>query len=287
MNPLAAILPRYGLAGAEPRLLSRSENEIWAAGDLVFRIARAGYHSRAELLSELAWLAALQGTPGLLTLRPVPAQDGALLIETGGRLVAAFTRIEGSHPEPGPALSPHFRQIGRIAARLHRHAEGWTRPHGFTRKSWTIESMIGPNAIWGDWRSTTGLTAQDRDLIGRASAEIARRIGAWDGAFGLIHGDLRLGNLLLTPTGEIAVLDFDDCGFGWQMFDFAASVSFIETAAPLGDLASAWLDGYAEIAPLRASDAAMLPTMVMMRRIQLTAWLTSRAGSDTWAEYGG
>ena len=43
----------------------------------------------------------------------------------------------------------------------------------------------------------------------------------------MIHGDLRLANLLV--DGETTkVIDFDDCGFGWLMYDCATTVSFFE-----------------------------------------------------------
>jgi Ser/Thr protein kinase RdoA (MazF antagonist) len=83
------------------------------------------------------------------------------------------------------------------------------------------------------------------------------------------------------------VIDFDDCGFSWWMYDFAAAVSFIEADPRLPELADRWCAGYARAAPLVAADRAMLPTLVMLRRLLLTAWLGTRADSDTAREFGG
>ena len=48
--------------------------------------------------------------------------------------------------------------------------------------------------------------------------------------FGLIHADMRLGNLLV--DGErVTLLDFDDCGFGWFLYDLAASLSLLRDLA--------------------------------------------------------
>ena len=42
-----------------------------------------------------------------------------------------------------------------------------------------------------------------------------------------MHADIRLANLLV--DGEhVRVIDFDDCGWSWFMYDFATTVSFIE-----------------------------------------------------------
>lgn len=285
MSAPVDLLPLYG-AGGPLRLLNRSENEIWAAGDLVLRLHRPGYHSRAEIASELAWLKALQGVAGLRAVRPVATRDGALIVERGGRRSVGFARIDGQHPAPGEDLARWMPEIGRIAALLHDHAQQWTVPEGFTRKHWDAAACIGPEAIWGDWRKAAGLDEDGRAVLARAEADINARLSDYPGSFGLIHGDLRLGNLLVGPEG-LHILDFDDCGMGWQMFDFAASLSFIETDPRLARYAALWVGGYRSARAISEADIAILPVMVMMRRIQLTAWLTSRAGNDTWTEFGG
>ncbi|MEM8759566.1 MAG: phosphotransferase, partial [Pseudomonadota bacterium] len=104
--------------------------------------------------------------------------------------------------------------------------------------------------------------------------------------FGLIHADLRLANLLIDETGHIGVIDFDDCGFGWFMYDFAAAVSFYEHEPFIPDVQAAWIEGYREVADLPAEDEAMLGTFVMLRRLLLTAWLASHAETPTAQELG-
>ena len=63
---IRSALPRYGLAPDTPlALLNRAENETWRAGPLILRLHRQGYHTSAEIASELRWLTALQDVPGL------------------------------------------------------------------------------------------------------------------------------------------------------------------------------------------------------------------------------
>ena len=45
--------------------------------------------------------------------------------------------------------------------------------------------------------------------------------------FGLVHADLRLANLLVEDE-KVNVIDFDDCGYSWFMYDFGTAVSFID-----------------------------------------------------------
>jgi Ser/Thr protein kinase RdoA (MazF antagonist) len=86
--------------------------------------------------------------------------------------------------------------------------------------------------------------------------------------------------------GHTAVVDFDDCGPGWFMFDFGAAVSFVEDDPRLPEWKEAWLTGYGAIAPLDADDESILPTMVMLRRLQLTAWMGAHAQASQVARLG-
>ncbi len=46
------------------------------------------------------------------------------------------------------------------------------------------------------------------------------------------------------------------------------------------ELIDAWLQGYRGLRALDERDLAMIPTFIIMRRLQLTAWLASRPDSD-------
>ncbi|MCS6762501.1 MAG: phosphotransferase [Candidatus Devosia symbiotica] len=55
--------------------------------------------------------------------------------------------------------------------------------------------------------------------------------------YGLIHADMRLGNLLV-DSDQVSLIDFDDCGFCFT-YDFAAAVSFHETNSAIPALKAA------------------------------------------------
>jgi Ser/Thr protein kinase RdoA (MazF antagonist) len=157
------------------------------------------------------------------------------------------------------------------------------------RKRWDVETILGPRPHWGDWRQAPGLDAAGMAIIGRATDRLMQKLGAYGTGpevFGLIHADLRLANLMTDDQGLWAI-DFDDCGFGWWVYDLAAALSFIETDPRLADLIARWCEGYARVAVLRPEDRAMIPALILLRRVLLTAWLASRADSDTAQDLGG
>jgi len=71
------------------------------------------------------------------------------------------------------------------------------------------------------------------------------------------------------------VIDFDDCGFSWFMYDFSTTVSFMEDHPRVPELRDAWVRGYRSVAELGAAVEAELQTFVMLRRLLLVAWIGS------------
>ncbi|MCC8937920.1 phosphotransferase [Bradyrhizobium sp. Arg68] len=296
---LAANLPRWGLSSQSTlAFLSHSENTTFLAQDpvarqkLVLRVQRPGYHSPDEIASELAWIDAVIADDVVVTPRPVADREGHLLcpipLSGATRHVVAFEFLSGKEPDASDDLATWFGKLGATSARLHAHSRRWTMPSTFQRKVWDFDAMLGRRPLWGDWRAGLGLRDDGRGLLQRVADELERRVEAYgrsEQRFGLIHADLRLANLLVEGD-RLGIIDFDDCGFSWFFYDFAAAVSFIEHEPVMDLLQEAWLAGYRTVAPVSRDDEAMLPAFVMLRRMLLTAWLASHSDTETARRLG-
>jgi Ser/Thr protein kinase RdoA (MazF antagonist) len=221
------------------------------------------------------------------TPEPIQKRGGGLIAsfktEHEERDVVAFSFMSGAEPSPDSSLVDGFSKLGAISARLHAHTRSWRRPATFARKTWSFESTLGSAPLWGDWRDAMGLTDEGKETLEKACRIIEKKLaqyGQGGDRFGLVHADLRLANLLIDGD-RLGVIDFDDCGFSWFMYDFAAAISFIEEDPLIPDLQAAWIDGYRENGRLSASDEAMFATFITLRRILLTAWLASHAETPT------
>jgi Ser/Thr protein kinase RdoA (MazF antagonist) len=291
---LAGALPRWGIsARARLAFLSHSENttflahDLWSGQRLVLRVHRIGYHSPAEIHSELSWIAALIADAVIVTPPPLLDRNGQLscplLLDGSVRQVVAFEHLSGHEPDQSASLTTWFRELGVLSARLHAHSRSWKRPAAFRRKTWDFDAMLGTRPLWGDWRAGPGLRNPDKQLLQRVADALARRLRSYgqdSQRFGLIHADLRLANLLV-EADRLGIIDFDDCGFSWFFYDFAAAVSFMEHQPIVADLQNAWLEGYRTVAPVSKEDEAMLPIFVMLRRMLLTAWIASHSDTET------
>ncbi|MFT5741388.1 MAG: Ser/Thr protein kinase RdoA (MazF antagonist), partial [Gammaproteobacteria bacterium] len=279
-------------------LLCLSENATFRADDpgrpnpLIIRAHRPGYHSRREIISELEWIKQLRSDGIVSTAQPVTTSSGEPLVtlDDAGeqRHLAAFEFLPGIEPNESGDLSEGFHELGETTARLHQHAQQWRRPDTFTRKTWNFDTTIGDNPHWGDWRAALGLDNRGRRILQRCCELLREQLheyGQGLAHFGLIHADLRLANLLV--DGEnLSVIDFDDCGFGWYLYDFAAAISFFETSAQIPALQQAWVAGYRQVAALDDAEVKKMPMFIMLRRLLLTAWVASHAETATAQELG-
>jgi Ser/Thr protein kinase RdoA (MazF antagonist) len=288
-----AALPAYQRDRDTPlRLLSLSENATYLVCDdapIVLRVHRPGYHSLAAIRSELAWMSALRRetvvqTPELV--RSAGGDDVVTATVEGRELhVDAVSLIPGCTAEEAPE-AVGFATLGELTAVMHEHVQRWSTPPDFTRFRWDLDAILGPGARWGDWRDASALSDTDREPITRAVHHITEKLaefGMGADRFGLVHADLRLANLMVdpdTPSAGITVIDFDDCGWTWHLADLGAVVAWIEDTPEAERIVREWLRGYLRVRPLPTEHLSLIPTFVMLRRIQLTAWIASHADAD-------
>ncbi|HEV7345615.1 MAG TPA: phosphotransferase [Devosia sp.] len=282
-------LPRWPeVAGGTASLINHSENQTFrieapGQGAFTLRVHRSGYQSEASIRSELAWLAALRRDTTLNIPEPVPGADGQLLqcVDTpaGPRNAVLFRFIAGREPRADDDLGDLFVTLGQYAATMHNHVAAWRQPDGFQRPRWQAATILDVDAPWGDWRMAPGVNDRNRPVLDRLDAALWQRLAAYGTGpdrYGLIHADMRLGNILVDGN-QVALIDFDDCGFCWFAYDFAAAISFHETRPDVPVLREAWLRGYQTVRQLDAADIAAFDSMIMLRRMALLAWIGSHA----------
>ncbi len=276
-------------------LLNVSENATYAVDDpatgerTVLRVHRHGYHDGPAIESELAWLDALREDTGVRTPRVLPTRAGRRLLampeegQPDPRHVVRFEFLPGVEPEEaGESLPDSFELLGGITARMHDHALTWQRPPGFTRFAWDYDGAFGNVARWGRWQDGMAVGPAELEVLGRLDDVLKARLarfGSGPHRYGLVHADLRLANLL-EDGDQRYVIDFDDCGFGWFLYDFGTAVSFFEDDPRVPELTDAWVRGYRAVRDLPAEDEAEIPTFVLMRRLLLVAWIGSHSGTD-------
>lgn len=257
----------------------------------ILRVNRSGYHTAAELESEMAWMRAIRRDTDLEIPDVIAGKNGGDVQsfpygDHKADTCCMFGFLTGETPRDlrGAELEQLFRRLGGIAATLHRQVLAWDPPPGLTRFRWDFGALIGPHARWGDWSRYSGMDGERKRLFSAAVSLVSKRLAAFGCGrerFGLIHSDLHALNLLCEGS-RIKVLDFDDCGYGWFLYDLASSL--LRYNENLEELCGAWLEGYRAVRPLSREDEREIPTFLVMRRLTRLGWLASHPMSASARE---
>jgi Ser/Thr protein kinase RdoA (MazF antagonist) len=289
-------LAAFGVVPAELRFVHVGENVTFRVTDardgapLVLRLHRPGYHDHAALCSEHVWTRALVAA-GIGAPEPLPTLDGAPFAAVDGpaageRRWAGLARwVEGdlladamARETEAAAVEGHLARLGAIMAALHAQATAWTPPPGFRRQRLDADGLLGPRPFWGPFWEHPVFSPGERALVLATRDRLhtaLQRYGTSPQTFSLIHADLHPRNVLITADGA-AVIDFDDAGFGWHLYDLAVALVWYQDEARFPALRDAVVRGYRSVRPLADADLALLPMFLLIRDMAQIGWYHER-----------
>jgi Ser/Thr protein kinase RdoA (MazF antagonist) len=269
--------------------LRNRENAVYAlrlpdGSKAALRLHRLGYQTEAAIRSELWWCSEMAAR-GLPVPAPLPDTQGNLLPALStGRRASVVSWIDGAPfgeagiPLPGShaeKLGRH-RDLGVLLARMHQTTDTLTLPEGFSRPRWDIDGLVGETPFWGRFWEHPLLSAEDAATLTRARAFLRERLLDHAAPLGLVHADVLRENILVTSAG-LALIDFDDSGFGYRLYDLGTVLSqdLYEPDRPA--LQAALIEGYASLCPI---DAGMVPVFTLARVLASVGWVAPRLPLD-------
>lgn len=301
-----AALHHWGLQGSELSLIKYRENGVFRVDTphgerFALRIHRYGYHSDDELRSELQWLSALEAA-GISVPQMIPTTQGALFVPVQvdvvpePRQVDLMAWLEGNQlgsVEDGlaseDAIEQTYRTIGGLAARLHNQAASWEQPAGFTRHAWDVEGLVGERPFWGPFWELEALDADQRALLlaarDQVRTDLTRYASNPDNAqrYSMIHADFVVENLLV--DGDVVrLIDFDDAGYGWHLFELATALHFEMEEDFFPAAFAALIAGYREHRPLPDEQVEQMPLFFLARSFTYLGWVHTRSETQTAKE---
>ena len=289
-------LAAFPVGPAALRFVNVSENVTFRVDEqatgkaFVLRLHRPDYHSRAALDSERLWTRALDEA-GLLVPRAVAARNGEDYVRvavagTGEERWAGLAEwAEGEvlnelmQAQPDPAVNAaHYRELGRTLAAAHRQASTWRIPEGFVRHSLDEDGLMGERPFWGPFWEHTILTSGERSLLLATRDRIREalvRYGKAPRTYGIIHADLHPRNVVVSG-GRLAMIDFDDCAFGWHQYDLGVALFSFDGDPHAERYREALVGGYLSERAMAEQDLALLPMFLLIRRMAVIGWLHER-----------
>jgi Ser/Thr protein kinase RdoA (MazF antagonist) len=277
----------WGGSKHPPRLLSHRENAVFEVdlptGRAALRLHRLGYRTDSHILSELNWTRGLVAS-GFPAPPPVAMSDGDWLLHLGeGQRATVIGWMDGAplgHGEDRLTSDAimDYRETGILLARLHTATIAMGADQ-FDRPRWDVDGLAGAQPLWGRYWEMPLLTDAQRALIIAARDKARADILSYDGEITLIHTDALRENVFRNHRG-LALIDFDDAGFGYTMYDLAASVTQLYDDPMYSQICEAILEGYSNLRPLRDTDRAMFKTFEMMRAFSALGWIMPRLPAD-------
>jgi Ser/Thr protein kinase RdoA (MazF antagonist) len=296
-----AALPLWPLDVADVTPIKVRENAVFAVQlrggtRVALRVHRLGYHSDDALRSEFLWCDAL-AAQGIEVPRAVPSRAGrpfeVVAADKGAqpRQVDIFEWIDGQQlgtAESGvgsddAVVARNYRTIGELAARMHNQSAAWKLPAGFTRHAWDAEGLMGERPRWGRFWELDALSPAQRLTFERLRTRLRKDLmafGADQANYGLIHADLVPENVLVGPRG-VRIIDFDDAGFGWHLFELATTLYFIRRESCYPTALASYVTGYRQHRRLSDEDLRRLPMFLAARGTTYLGWVHTRQGEPT------
>ena len=278
-------------------LISQSQNIVYrvttkAGTHYAFRIHRPGYHTFQELLSEHEWTNALTKA-GFSVPRIIPTtnEEFYLPIEVNGgtRYVELIEWLDGksihamTQENPSTAfLCASLESLGQLIAALHEHSRQWRPGKNFVRHRLDVDGFFGPSPFWGRyWESPFIDKAQQQLLLTSQHTliESLKALGYAPNVFGMIHADLHEWNVLCNGN-TMHIIDFDDAGFGWYLYDIAVALFEYQSRTDFEEISEALLRGYGKVNTLPNEQRALIPMFVHIRARAIIGWATARPELD-------
>ena len=296
------VLQRWNMSDCDLLLIKYRENAVFRvdSNDIrrALRLHRCGYHSDAEILSDLQWMQAL-GDAGITVPTIVPAASGKLSVPHAGEglpgdiQVDLFEWIDGEQlgsVEEGIAdaasVATTYRIIGELAAKVHNQAVIWQLPPGFARHAWDADGLAGEQPFWGQFWKLEAASDVERELLVRGRDAVfseLSQLAKSPGTYSMIHADFSPENIMVEGD-QLRLIDFDDAGFGWHLFELATSLYFSMEESYCEQAKDALIEGYRAHRQLPEAQLELLPLFWLARGLTYVGWVHTRHETETAKE---
>ncbi|WP_336773406.1 phosphotransferase enzyme family protein [Paenibacillus sp. MMO-58] len=221
---------RFGVDPEELTFIGGFQNFIYSYQrenrKYILRFTPSTLRTREGVSAELEWVRYL-AQHELSVSVPVNSKEGKPfeLIDGNGIsfYASSFTYAPGrkiGYPEclGNPFL---YEQCGRITGRLHELSRSFKPTEASKRHTWEKNEYLLRAADY---------LPQDHLPILQALYGIKTELAAMPVSteqFGLIHGDINVGNFTVDESGELTLFDFDECQYSWYTEDIAIQLYYL------------------------------------------------------------
>jgi Ser/Thr protein kinase RdoA (MazF antagonist) len=274
---VSKILPHYKIdMPCSCQFWNRGLSDIYvvetASNQYILRISHHHWRTKSEIDFELELLDFLQQRQ-LPVAYPLKTTESKLSIEInapeGKRYAALFTYAPGCIAL-GDLNTKQSYLLGLTLAKLHQTAVEFSTYQ--QRQPLTLEYLLD-NSLKEivpflqhrtiDLSYLIQVITQIKEQLQNFPTEAPFWTICW--------GDPHSGNAHFTPQGEVTLFDFDQCGYGWRIFDIA---KFLQVSLRTGiskSVREAFLAGYQSISEISKTELTSLQAFTQTAHIWMWA----------------
>jgi Ser/Thr protein kinase RdoA (MazF antagonist) len=276
------------IISAQPALISHRENTVYSCklitgAGAVLRLHRAGYMTDLGIVAELAYMSALLRA-GFATPAPIPTPSDDLLVALPqGTRATLLSWCDGDPIGRGGRLLDHLdqtrlmRRLGACIAQLHNISDDIFIDEISARPHWTLEGLLGPNSVWGSWRTLPLIGQSNRVCLEQAESLSCRKLTTYSGRadVALIYADLMRENIFDGADG-LTLIDFYDCSWGYRLYDLMTALAQSLDYPDLADQTTHLIAGYAAQRSISTEGQALLLVFAFLRVLAGLGWVQPR-----------
>ncbi|HVU13293.1 MAG TPA: phosphotransferase [Phototrophicaceae bacterium] len=279
-------LRSYGYHEADLHSVAYTNNAVFEAltpdgGHFAVRLHRPG-HKRVEWIkSELVWLAAICRDTTLCVPRPIQPIDGEpiVYVPVAGLsepiVGTVFAWIDGRFEGANTLSLNQVRAIGAFLSRLHDYSMRFEPPASFSRPRLDEHGLSGGESAYSSGAGSALFTDEDRRVFQQVEERVRnvmRALTISQATFGLIHADFLMKNMVFKDD-EICAIDFDDCSWGYFLYDLAPLMLQFKDEPRYPELRDALWEGYSAQRALPETYRAYVETFVAARDMFSCWWV--------------
>lgn len=246
------------------------------------RIHRKGYRTPEQTVSELCYLKQLSAVMDVPV--PIRTRDGDLVVNINHgrhtRHASLLTWVKGGVRRPhGKGAGPRtIYRIGHELGRIHAFSSIFEPPSGFTLPSWDSEGICGERSPFRPGPLDESFSKKQLEVLEKVRDRLEftmKQIGRTAQTFGIIHKDLILLNCL-HHGNRTSVIDFDDCGWGYYLYDLGGMLENLKDYQSYTSLRSALLRGYRSVRALPSAWERYFDLMIAARHATTAIWMAGK-----------
>jgi Ser/Thr protein kinase RdoA (MazF antagonist) len=238
------------------------------ANQYILRVSHAHWRSRSDIDFELDLLDFLQENH-IPVAYPLRTRTGKLAIAInaleGQRYAALFIYAPGNIAVGDLNLTQSF-SLGETVAKLHQTAQKFTTQAN--RQPLNLDYLLHDSfrAIAPFLQQRSADLEYFTDVINQLDLHLTH-FPIEPPLWGICWGDPHSGNVHFTPDQQMTLFDFDQCGYGWRIFEIA---KFLQVALHSGlgaKVREAFISGYQTVTPLMEEEIASLQAFTQVAHI--------------------